>query len=734
MRFLPFLFLVNYLFIAAEVKAQSPALRIAKAEESILVDGNLNEKVWMNADSISDFWQNFPFDTSLAKSRTVVKMTYDKDNIYVAAICYDKNPGPYIIQSLKRDWSYPVSDAFVVTLDPFGDLTNGFSFGVNPYGVQREGLVQFGGGQGVTTAWDNIWYAETQRLGDRWTVEMAIPYKSIRYKTGLNEWKVNFARNDLKENESSSWIKVPRNLNISTLAFSGSLIWDQSPQKAGTNIALIPYGIVNGSQDFSGSKPKEELKPNAGFDAKVAINSSLNLDLTFNPDFAQVEVDRQVTNLSRFNIFFPERRYFFLENSDLFERFGFRQIRPFFSRTIGLNNGNVIPIIGGARLSGKINRKWRIGAMNMQTAKDTALGIKGQNYTVAAFQYQLKGRSNISGIFVNRQAFDDDKISFSDFNRMAGVDFNLASMNGRWNGKGFFHHSFSPNNKDNSFAHATWLNYSDPNWMLEWNHEYVGNNYNAEVGYVPRIDFFDPIQRILFKKSYLRFEPYIRYKFYPKYSIVNNRGPELYLSYYLDGAYKQNEYQWYAGYQWSFQNTSKFSMRAISNFVLLYFDTDITFSGNVATAAGNYTYYSLYAEYLSDKRKTFNFEVHADAGQYFSGYKYTYSVDASYRVQPWGIFSLSMQNNHLIMPDPITDRFFVLIGPKVELSFTRKLFFTTFFQYNTQIKNFNINSRLQWRFRPMSDLYLVYTENYNALNVSIKNRAVALKLVYWLNL
>ncbi len=709
-------------------------LNIAFTNEKITIDGQLNEKLWSSVDSTGDFWQNFPFDSSTAKSRTVVRMAYDKHFIYVSAVCYDEIEGDYVIQSLKRDWSYPVSDAFVVNLDPFCDLNNGFSFGVNPFGVQREGLVQSGGFGGVTTAWDNVWYSETARYKNKWTVEMAIPFKTIRFNPSLVKWKINFARNDLKRNESSAWVKVTRGLNISTMAFAGDLIWDSPPKKTGTNISLIPYAIANGSQDYSTATDIQKIKPNIGLDAKIAVTSSLNLDLTINPDFAQVEVDRQVTNLSRFTIFFPEKRYFFLENSDLFERFGFRQIRPFFSRKIGLNSGKVVPILGGARLSGKLNRNWRIGVMNMQTARDTSINLNGQNYTVAAVQYQLKGRSNIAGIFVNRQGFMNKEISSSDFNRIAGLDFNLASQNGKWNGKAFFHQSISPKYNANAFAHATFLLFNDAKWFLAWNHEYVGNNYNAEVGYVPRVDFYDPIQSVLYKKSYWRFEPEARYKFYPKNSRVNNHGPGLYLSQYLDGGYKTNDMNTYAEYQWSFQNTAKLTVRANQYYTKLYFETDITFSGKTPISAGKYFYKTIYGEFLSDKRQKFNYELRTESGEYFGGYKYYYSVDFSARVQPWGIFSFSMQNNHIIMPNPVGKTFFMLIGPKVELSFTRKLFLAAFFQYNTQANNFNINTRIQWRFRPMSDLYVVYTENYTSQSLSIKNRALSLKLIWWLNL
>ncbi|MCS7074962.1 MAG: carbohydrate binding family 9 domain-containing protein, partial [Bacteroidia bacterium] len=316
----------------------TPQIKIKRTSQAILVDGVGDELAWQFSDVATNFQQNFPFDTSLALSQTEVRLLFDDKNIYVFAICYDTLPGDYVIQTLRRDFSYPVTDAFTVIFDPFNDQTNGFSFGVSPMGVQREGLIARGGGQGVSTDWDNRWFSEVKRYEDRWTAEMAIPFKTLRYKQNSTHWKINFTRNDLKRNESSTWARVPRNFNIASLVFCGELLWESPPPKPGLNLSLIPYLIGGYSESFSPTKPADFTK-NIGLDAKISITPGLNLDLTINPDFSQVEVDRQVINLTRFSIFFPERRNFFLENSDLFAQFGFRQIRPFFSRQIGLFNG-----------------------------------------------------------------------------------------------------------------------------------------------------------------------------------------------------------------------------------------------------------------------------------------------------------------------------------------------------------------------------------------------------------
>ena len=719
LSFLFFGFLCLHLFSQEDEKY---FLRINKATGPIIVDGEINEPDWKLSDSVGDFFLNFPFDTSFATNHTEVFVTYDEQNLYIAAKCFDPTPDKCVIQSLKRDFSYPVTDAFAVYIDPFMDKTNGFNFTVSPVGVQREGSIDGGGMFGVTTAWDNKWFSEVHCFEDRWEVEMAIPFKTIRYKKGMDTWRINFSRNDLKINENSSWIPVPRGYNIATLAYTGLLKWDAPPPKTGTNISLIPYVLGRADLDYINDTKKPGW--NAGGDAKFVLTPAMNLDLTINPDFSQVEVDRQVTNLSRFELFFPERRQFFIENSDLFSNFGFRAIRPFFSRRIGLSSGNAIPIYAGARLSGKLSKNLRVGLLNMQTAPLDKILQPGENYTVAVFNQKIFNRSNIAGIFVNRQKFDGAKPNGSDYNRVIGLDYNLQSKNNKWAGKFFYHYSFDNLSKRKKMANAAWLQYQTPKWTIMYNHEEVQKNYNAEVGYVPR-------------KQYFRIEPIVHYRIYPKKGkIINNHGPKFYDSqYWNDSTWKLLDSQIGAGWQMSFQNRSSVGITGEHWFTNLYFPFDPTRTGGKPLPLGNYTYYDALVEYASDFRKKLNYTAAGSYGTYFNGTRLAANLTLNYRIQPWAIFSVSVDHNRIRLPQDYADATLFLISPRAEFSFTRKLFFTTFFQYNTQVNNFNINARLQWRFRPMSDLFIVVTQNYGTQqNFSIKNQAIVLKLNYWLNL
>ncbi|MBP9924480.1 MAG: carbohydrate binding family 9 domain-containing protein, partial [Cyclobacteriaceae bacterium] len=441
MRFALFFvfFVTSSLMLYAQKKNEAYQLPIRKSTDIIHIDGVVDEVDWAQATTATDFFMVTPMDTSKARVRTDVKMTYDDDNLYLVAICYHALPGPYIVESLRRDFNFGKNDNFLLFMDTFDDQTNGFSFGANAAGAQWDGLMYEG--SRVDLNWDNKWTSVVKNYDDKWIFEAAIPFKTIRYKKGISKWGINFSRLDLKTTEKSSWAPVPRQFATATLAFSGSLVWDTPPQNAGTNVSVIPYALGGLSKDYENETPTIQ-RGEVGMDVKVAVTSSLNLDLTVNPDFSQVDVDRQVTNLDRFELFFPERRQFFLENGDMFNNFGYTTIRPFFSRRIGLT----APIQYGARLSGKIDKNWRIAAMDMQTGKVEKDGLPTQNFAVVALQRRVFARSNVGLLVVNKESVNyappDSGTVYSEYNRNLGVEYNLASSNNLWTGKALFLKSF----------------------------------------------------------------------------------------------------------------------------------------------------------------------------------------------------------------------------------------------------------------------------------------------------
>jgi hypothetical protein len=373
-------------------------------------------------------------DTDRAKVRTDVRMAYDDQHLYLSAICYHGDvPGPYMVESLRRDWSFTSNDNFIFFLDTFDDQTNGFTFGVNAAGAQWDGLLYEGGKANLS--WDNKWTSAVKTYADRYEVEIAIPFTSIRYRNGITRWGVNFSRLDLKTTEKSSWTPIGRQFPTASLALAGVLLWDEAPPSPGPNISLIPYALGGISRDYEG-RAVRPARGGVGMDGKVAVGSALNLDLTVNPDFSQVDVDQQVTNLDRYELFFPEKRQFFLENGDQFANFGYASIRPFFSRRIGLGG---VPIRGGARLSGKLNKDWRLGVMDIQTGEADDGRSPAENFAVFALQRRVFLRSNIGVLFVNKESPGYQPAGRppapASYNRNLGAEYNLASANNLWTGK-----------------------------------------------------------------------------------------------------------------------------------------------------------------------------------------------------------------------------------------------------------------------------------------------------------
>lgn len=716
------------LFIITSLDAVAQVYPIQNTEENIVIDGNLTEAIWQKAPLQNRFIQHFPYDTSESLTRTGFMLAYDEQRLYAAFICVNRNPDkPFVVQSLKRDFSITQSDAVVLTLSPFGDGQNGFSFGVTPQNAQREGSVENGGGFGVSTAWDQIWYSATRITRDTWFAEFEIPFKSLRFPDGLNNWRFNVARADFRNNEVSTWIKVPRMFNTSSLLFTGALEWPKPPARKGPNIALIPYA----SSLATGEKGEflKDNTPRIGLDAKVGLSSSLNLDVTLNPDFAQVDVDEQQINLTRFSLFFPERRQFFIENSDLFAQFGFRQIRPFFSRRIGLSQAGNIPIDAGARITGKIGKDLRVGIMNVQTRRIDSLN-PAKNYAVAAFQRKILAASYLGGILVSEQAVGAVNAKR---NSVAGLEFNLLTPNNRWVGKAFVQKALYEGLKSNrGYAHASYLFYRTLKWEAMWNHEYVSGKFRAPTGFVPRIENYDPALRKTFFMSYGRLEPMISRVFYPKSRVINNFSFNLYNSTYTDSNYRITEAISTLSGKVMLQNSASFRLAANREFFWLFQPFNpVNARDTQFLSTGEYHFQSVSASAISNNRKPLNGSLECQYGSYFGGDKFSITGAVQYRLQPRFLFTLNYRRINIDIPE-LGKSTLNLIGAKTEYSLSTTMYFTAFLQYNTQAENVNVNVRYQWRYRPMSDFFVVYSENYEPRFLT-KNRSLAFKWVYWFN-
>jgi hypothetical protein len=725
-RFLLFLLLYSIsISVFPQKKNESYKLRLHHTASPLKIDGILDEADWLNADVATDFYMVLPMDTSSAKVRTEVRMAYDDEHLYLIAVCHHALPGPYMVESLRRDFAFGKNDNFLLFMDPFEDQTNGFSFGANAAGAQWDGIMYEGGK--VDLSWDNKWISQVKNYDDKWVFEMAVPFKSIRYKKGITEWGINFSRLDLKTTEKSSWAPVPRQFPTASLAYTGTLIWDEPPPQMGANVSVIPYALGGVSKNYEKGTP-EDYRGEVGTDVKVAITSSINLDLTVNPDFSQVDVDRQVTNLERFELFFPERRQFFLENGDLFANFGYATLRPFFSRRIGLD----APIKYGARLSGKLNKNWRIGAMDMQTGSVESTDLPEQNFAVFAIQRRVFARSNIGMIFINKESLnytpstDPAMPVYSQFNRNLGLEYNLASSNNMWTGKALVLKSFKPENDGDDFTQAANLTYASRKWNITWQHEIVGKNYLAEVGYVP-----DNVPR----PGYIKFNPQIARLFFPKSKHVLSHGPKFNASLYFDPKMNPTDNEAYGMYVVTFRDQSVWNTWVSNNYVKLLKPFDPTNSGKDPLPAGSEHQWNAFGiEYTSKPQSVFTYAFTTRYGGYYAdGTRFNFTTDIGYRFQPFVSINLTSSFNDIRMPEPYGKTTFWLVGPRVDVTMTNKLFFTAFAQYNEQQNNVNLNTRFQWRYRPASDLFIVYTDNYFPETFNVKNRALVIKFTYWWN-
>ena len=690
-------------------------LQALLTDQPVMIDGFLDEGIWSRAQKTGPFHRITPTDTGYAKAQTEVMVAYDEDNIYMGIICYDPMPGKRPAESYRRDWSFPKNDNFFAAIDTYNDQTNGFAFGVNAVGGQWDGM-QADGGQ-VALEWDGKWYSAVQGYEDRWVAEFQIPFKTIRYREGDMEWGINFSRLDLKTNEKSAWAPVPRQFASATLAFTGTLDWESAPPESGVRASFIPYVSGKATRDLEAGDPIQ-YKANAGLDAKLILSTSMNLDVTLNPDYSQVEVDRQQVNLDRFELFFPEKRKFFLENSDLFANLGTETVRPFFSRRIGLNS----PVIAGARLSGKVGENWRLGLMNMQTAvKDLN---SADNFSVAVLQRKVLARSNVGVFMTNKQVIaapEDTAYHGNNFNRVAGTEFNFASVDNNWTGKAYYHQSFSPDSKGNGFATAANMEYATEQFSAGWNQSYVDGNYLAEMGFVRRT-------------GYHQTNPFVGYQFYTKSGRVTHHGPKLEADFFFEPDFSLTDREIDLGYSFTFRDRSMIAMSLEEGYVRLLEPFDPTHSGGVPIPAGTeVTWTEASLSYMSTQKWLFTFMAEGRYGGFFGGTRTSVEAEMNYRVQPYGSLSLAASYHNILMPEPYNSAELILVGPRLDVTFTEKLFFTTFVQYNNQIDNVNVNMRFQWRFAPVSDLFIVYTENAYPTGWNTKNRGLVVKLSYWFN-
>ncbi|MGB5667604.1 MAG: DUF5916 domain-containing protein [Maribacter sp.] len=727
-----FIFLLFGIIFPSTIYSQDgyKSVTVKYITEEIILDGTMDEAVWETAETGSNFMQFFPTDSVEARYQTSFKILYSETNLYLGIRAEAAN-GNYVVSSLKRDFGALTNDNVSLLFDTFNDGNTAFFFGVTPYGVQREGLVSEGGSN-FNNTWDIKWQAESQLFDDHYVVEIAIPFTSLKFVEGSTKWRFRSYRWNIQSNEQSSWARVPQNQLLSSLAYMGELNFERPLGKSRTPFALIPYINILSDKNYASNVSNTDIK--VGGDAKVAVGNGMNLDITINPDFSNVEVDDIFTNLTRFELRLPEKRQFFIDNSDLFESFGntFNEAKPFFSRRIGLArdaNDNLIQneIIGGVRLSGKLNNDWRLGVLNIQTAKDEANEIASNNNMMLSLQRKVGKRSNVAVFWVNRQTMGDEIYidPSENYNRVIGADYNLASADDIWNGKFYLHKSFQPGDHKGNFSSQATFTYSPREWNIIQDLVYIDEDFQADLGFVPR-------------KDIIKWGNGIQRNFYPKNGIFNTHAIRaLSIIYWRPSlGHKKTDHRYNVNWETAFKDQSTASASFTNNFIFLTASFDPTRSEGAIPIPGNQGYHfnQLDFEYQSNNTNLFTYGANATVGRFFNGDIVSLGGQVAYRVQPWAQFSVALNYDGIRLPAPYASADIWLVTPRIDVTFSKKLFWSTLVQYSNQRDNLGINTRLQWRFAPLSDLFLVYNDNYFTQTFAPRFRSINLKLTYWLNL
>ena len=714
----------------AQISAKSFVVKAT--DETIKPDGILDEAIWETAEGPKDFHQYFPLDSVMGIQQTEIKMLYNSTTLFIAIKGNAAGPN-YNTRSLQRDFRGGGIDQITLVFDTFNDGNTAFLFGINPFGVRREGLIANGGldGGDFTTSWDVKWRGDAKIYEDHFTAEMAIPLTSLKFKEGAQKFRFNSYRLDMQTNERTTWIQIPQNQPIFSLAFMGDMIFEKGLGKSRTPLTLIPY--INGiaARDYEGDQDLSNFK--VGADAKVSVGNSLNLDLTINPDFSTVEVDNFITNLTRFEVALPERRQFFVDNNDLFGNFGGgRDANPFFSRRIGIARdtaGNTIEnrIIGGLRLSGKLNPNLRLGFLNIQTEEDAPNEIPSNNNMMLALQQKMFSRSNLGFFFINRQAINANDFlpEEEEYNRVVGLDYNLASADNSWTGKFYAHKSFQPNDSEGNYSLGFNLGRNTRNFSAIIDAVSIDEEFNSDLGFIRRKDIFK-VANIL------------EGRYWPTKGKINR----YQLQVFNVITWRQNLDFLYSDYNLSVEGTAEFKTlerlqaRFQKRYVFLVNEFEPTGKDGALPLPANtgYHFNRFDIDFQSDQRKLFSFAINPSVGEFFNGERWSVESRFNMRFQPKVELGLNLQYDHIQLPEPYSTTDIWLVSPRATITFSKSVFWSTLVQYSNQRDNLGINSRLQWRFAPLSDLFIVYNDNYFVNTLMPRSRSLNLKLTYWLNI
>ncbi|MDJ0905727.1 MAG: DUF5916 domain-containing protein [Woeseiaceae bacterium] len=677
-----------------------PEMSAHALESAPVVDGNvLGDPAWTGVAPATGFWQVQPDEGLPASQRTEVYIGFSGANLYVGVVAYDDDPAGIIVNDSRRDTSLDDSDAFLFIIDGMLDRQNGFVFGTNAAGIEYDGQVikegaganrTFGGG-GINLSWDTTWRVETRIADYGWSAEFEIPFRSLRFgRSQPQDWGINFQRNIRRNNEIAYWAPLDRSRNLYRVSEAGTLRGVNPPSSR--NLQLTPYGL--GSAQRGGGLDGTETDTEFGLDLKYSVTPSLTLDATYNTDFAQVEVDEQQVNLDRFNLFFPEKRPFFLENAGLFLVGRPQEVELFFSRRIGISDdGEVIPVDGGVRLSGKLGSSTNVGLLHMQT--DAVDAVAPQNrFTVARISQELPNRSSIGAIYTDRNGDGSYLVAKpDDRNRVYGLD-------GRWGigdnltVSGWLARTDTPGLDDKDRGYGVVAVYNSPDWQIDTHYNEIEANFNPELGFLSRTDY-RKFEAIILRnvrneawQRVLQMRPHVAYRGFWKPDGFQESGLiHLHLPVEL-------------------RSSAEFGPAV--NFTRDGVIEDFEIVEGVVVPADTYDHTEFVLRGETDESRPLSYGFDATVGGRFGGDRASISQWVTYRRGETFRASLNFRYNDFDLPGG--DFTAHLARLRLSYSFSPKIQLQALVQYNELADTIGTNIRFSWLQSANSGLFLVYNE------------------------
>ncbi|MGQ9804753.1 MAG: DUF5916 domain-containing protein [Chlorobiales bacterium] len=668
-----------------------------RAVAHIQIDGRLTETDWGKCPVATGFLQVEPNQGDSTFFQTDVRILFDAENLYIGAYCRDTIGYAGVrVPDLRRDFDFFTNDLFSVSIDGFYDQRSAMAFQVNPYGALRDLLVF--DDRLYDRDWDGVWTAATQVCDTGWTVEIAIPFATLRYnapdeRTKTQSWGIQFTRIVRRENQVTSLPLFPRAYTPYRMSYSGDLIGLMPPPPR-LNVRFQPYAL----QEVRATSNGVSGAPQVGGELKWAITSNDVLDLTLNTDFAQADVDRQVINLSRFSVFFPERRQFFLENASLFALGADNTIQPFFSRRIGLDDfGNPIPIDGGVRYVRRTTSE-NIGLLLIQTRGDEARNIPLSQFAVARFSQNL-GKENRLGAMLNVRQDDATATSPSRINLVTTLD-GFWRISPSWSYQAMVSNSQTRGAVGNGFGAYSFLSWSDNAGYIGLVNSIVSPDYNAGTGFVNR-------QNVV--ATSLGMYPNFRPDWKP--SFIRAFEPDLFINLFhgvADGELQEASIQ-FSPISITFQSGGSivFSVQPNWQFPTEPF-SPIT---GVQIAEGTYTFTRIETRLNTDQSAAYSLNFVYSLGGYFDGR--LNSIDITLNARPIPHIAISLRwlwNEFYDVGGSRNYRQTHLLVPELRVALNPRLQLIGFYQYNTAINTATLNARLAWEFAPLSFLYLVIND------------------------